>query len=79
MDSLMKNKLMEIQVHGFTGDGKSHVCKVIRDALLSEYGPCTRITSESLAEDTNSENKPKKNVIFSIEEYNHGTMGTHDV
>jgi hypothetical protein len=75
----MKTRLIEIQVHGFTSDGKTHVCDVIRRALIAEYGPLTQVASRILAEEPRSENKPKKNVVFSIEEYNHGVMGTYDV
>lgn len=75
----MKNSMIEIQVHGFTSDGKTHVCNVIRRALLTEYGPLTQVASRTLTEEPTSNNKPKKNVVFSIEEYNHGTMGTYDV
>jgi hypothetical protein len=74
----MKNRLMEIQVHGFTSDGKSHVCDVIRRALIAEYGPLTQVASRILAEEPSSNNKPGKNVVFSIEEYNHGAMCTYD-
>jgi len=36
----MKTKLIEIQVRGFTGDGKTNVCAVIRDALIDAYHEC---------------------------------------
>lgn len=72
----MKQSLMEIQVHGFTSDGKSHVCAVIKKALLAEYGPHTQITSRLLSYEPDSANKPQENVIFSIEEFNHGSMCT---
>ena len=75
----MKNRLIEVQVHGFTGDGKTHVCHVIRQALIDAYGPLTQVASRICTEEPTSENKPRKNVVFSIEEYNHGQMGTFDV
>lgn len=74
----MQNKLVEIQVHGFTGDGKTHVCSIIRQALTEAYGTDTQIVSRVLSEEPKPKNKPKKNVIFSIEEYNHGCMGTYN-
>ena len=79
----MKKKLMEIQVHGFTGDGKSHVCNVIKAALIEAYGINSRIVSISIANESGMGGQPIKqpdrDVIFSIEEYNHGCMGTHDM
>jgi hypothetical protein len=75
----MKTRLIEIQVHGFTSDGKTHVCNVIKQALIAAYGVDTQVASRILAEEPSSDNKPKKNVVFSIEEYNHGVMGTYDV
>ena len=71
---MMNQSLMEIQVHGFTGDGKTHVCEVIEKALQEAYGYKHRILN---FEDTDSENKPKKNVVFTIREFNHGSLGTH--
>lgn len=78
----MKNRMIEIQVHGFTRHGKSHVCEVIRRALIAEYGAHTQVASRSLSEERaqgDIDNKPKSNVVFTVEEYNHGAMGTHDV
>lgn len=75
----MKTKLIEVQVHGFTGDGKTNVCKVIRDALIQAYGPHTQVASRDLALEYGHEddNKPTKAVVFSICEVNHGSVGTH--
>jgi hypothetical protein len=75
----MKNRLIEIQVHGFTSDGKSHVCNVIKQALIEAYGRNTQVASRILTEEPESKNRPNSNVIFSIEEYNHGSMCTYDV
>lgn len=76
---MMNKKLMEIQVHGFTSDGKTHVCSIIKKALLEAYGNCTMVVSETLNSEPTSNNKPSKDVIFSIEEYNHGKMGTYNI
>ena len=76
---LFRSKFIEIQVHGFTGDGKTHVCNVIKQALMMAYGPDTQVASRVLTSEPESQNRPKNNVVFSIEEYNHGTMGTFDV
>ena len=72
----MKTALIEIQVHGFTGDGKTNVCAVIRDALIAAYGPHTQVASRdlSLEKGHENDNKPHSNVIFSIHEFNHGAM-----
>lgn len=75
----MKNRIIEIQVHGFTGDGKTHVCSVIRRALIAEYGILTQVASRVLATEPCPDNKPGKHVVFSVEEYNHGVMGTYDI
>ncbi len=76
----MKTKLIEIQVHGFTGDGKTNVCAVIRDALIAAYGPHTQVASRDLSLERGSENdnKPKQDAVFVIREVNHGAMGTHN-
>lgn len=66
--------LMEIQVRGFTSDGKSHVCEVIEKALIAEYGHPIRVVNR---EERGSENKPSKNVVFVIREFNHGSISTH--
>lgn len=75
----MKTKLIEIQVHGFTGDGKTNVCAVIRDALIAAYGPHTQVASRNLSLERGSENnnKPTKDAVFVIREVNHGAMGTY--
>ena len=79
----MKKKLIEIQVHGFTGDGKSHVCSVIKSALIEAYGRGSNIVSRSIDDESGMSgqkvNQPDRNVIFSIEEYNHGVMGSHNI
>lgn len=69
----MQQSLMEIQVYGFTGDGKTHVCEVIEKALIAEYGFPVRVINR---EDRGEANKPRKNVIFAIKEFNHGSMAT---
>ena len=69
----MKTKVIEIQVHGFTGDGKSNVCRVIKDALIKAYGPHTQVASRLLSEEPDSDNGPRDNVIFVVEEFNHGS------
>lgn len=75
----MKTKLIEIQVHGFTSDGKTNVCKVIKDALIAAYGPHTQVASRNLSLEAGSEydNKPTKDAVFVIREINHGSMYTH--
>ena len=78
----MNTRLIEIQVHGFTGDGKSHVCETIKRALIAEYGAHTQVASRTIAQEKmlgDIDNRPTSKVIFSVEEYNHGAMGTHDV
>jgi hypothetical protein len=75
----MKTKIIEIQVHGFTGDGKTHVCHVIKNALLNAYGHDTQIASRVITQEANPLNKPSDAVVFSIEEFNHGAFGTFDV
>ena len=75
----MKTKLIEIQVRGFTGDGKTNVCAVIRDALVAAYGPHTQVASRHLSQERGAlnDNKPGKNTVFAIYEINHGSMCTH--
>ena len=75
----MKTKLIEIQVHGFTGDGKTNVCAIIRDALIAAYGPHTQVASRSLSLEKGAENdnKPTSDSVFVIREVNHGSMCTH--
>lgn len=79
----MKKKIIEIQVHGFTGDGKSHVCSVIKAALIEAYGRGSHIVSRSIDDEKGMAgqpvNQPSRDVIFSIEEYNHGVMGSYDM
>ena len=75
----MKTKLIEIQVHGFTGDGKSDVCKVVKDALIAAYGTHTQVASYDMTVEENggySDNKPSKDTVFVIHEINHGSMCT---
>lgn len=73
---IMKTKLIEIQVHGFTSDGKTNVCSVIRDALIAAYGPHTQVASVVLSQESErlDENRPSFGTIFVIDEYNHGSM-----
>ncbi len=76
----MKTKLIEIQVRGFTGDGKTNVCAVIRDALIAAYGIHTQVASRDLSLEAGSKytNKPTADTVFVIRELNHGSMATHN-
>ncbi|SUD43770.1 Uncharacterised protein [Pseudomonas fluorescens] len=72
------SKMIEIEVSGPTGTGKSHVMAVIRAALLAEYGPRIQVASYDLAEesglngdDHSKWNKPRcKETVFVIRETN---------
>lgn len=74
----MKTKLIEIQVRGFTGDGKTNVCAIIRSALIDAYGPHTQVASRDLSLESGMENdnKPTSDTVFVIRELNHGAMCT---
>lgn len=72
------SKMIEIEVSGPTGTGKSHVMAVIRGALIAEYGPRVQVASYDLAEesglvgdDHSKWNKPRcKETVFVIRETN---------
>lgn len=72
------SKMIEIEVSGLTGTGKSHVMAVIHAALLAEYGARTQVASYDLAEesglngdDYSKWNKPRcKETVFVIRETN---------
>lgn len=72
------SKMIEIEVSGPTGSGKSHVMAVIRAALVAEYGPRIQVASYDLAEeaglngdDYSKWNKPRgKETVFVIRETN---------
>lgn len=43
------NKVIEIEVAGAVGSGKSEVLQVIKNALVAHYGPHTQVASYDLS------------------------------
>lgn len=52
---MQKNKEIQIDVHGLTGVGKSHVMATIKKALEAEY-PCAQVSSYDLTVELNGAN-----------------------
>lgn len=55
MSNIKLDNYIEIQVHGQTGTGKTHVLKVIKDALIKAYGPHTQVSSYDLSIENNAD------------------------
>lgn len=67
-------KVIEIEVKGCTGSGKSHVLDLIERALKAEYGPHTQVASYDLSVErglTSEHQPPKaKDTVFVLTETN---------
>ena len=68
-----KNNEIQIDVHGLTGVGKTHVMLIIKQAIESAY-PCAQVCSYDLTVELNGNNikdinKPNpRNTVFWINE-----------